>query len=42
MVADGLLAGLITLLGLPQLFVDDQSLAKLDIQFRDTDALAVL
>ena len=42
MVADGLLAGLITLLGLPQLFVDNQSLAKLDIQFRDTDALAVL
>jgi len=42
MVADGLLAGLIILLGLPQLFVDNQSLAKLDIQFRDTDALAVL
>jgi signal transduction histidine kinase len=42
MVADGLLAGLITLLGLPQLFVGNQSLAKLDIQFRDTDALAVL
>ena len=42
LVADGLLAGLITLLGLPQLFVDNQSLAKLDIQFRDTDALAVL
>ena len=42
MVADGLLAGLITLLGLPQLFIDNQSLAKLDIQFRDTDALAVL
>jgi signal transduction histidine kinase len=42
LVADGLLAGLITLLGLPQLFLDNQSLAKLDIQFRDTDALAVL
>src|SRR5215207_6600837 len=42
MVADGLLAGLIILLGLPQLFVDNQYLAELDIQFRETDALAVL
>ena len=41
-VPDGLLAALITLLGLPQLFIVNSSLAKLDLQFRDTDALAVL
>jgi signal transduction histidine kinase len=41
-VADGLLAALVTVLGLPQLFIVNQDLAKLDIQFRDTDALAVL
>jgi signal transduction histidine kinase len=40
--ADGLLAALVTVLGLPQLFIVNESLAKLDIQFRDTDALAVL
>jgi signal transduction histidine kinase len=41
-VADGLLAALVTALGLPQLFIVNENLAKLDIQFRDTDVLAVL
>jgi signal transduction histidine kinase len=41
-VADGLLAALVTVLGLPQLLIDNPSLAKLGIEFRDTDALAVL
>jgi signal transduction histidine kinase len=41
-VADGLLAALVTVLGLPQLLIVNQSLAKLGIEFRDTDALAVL
>jgi signal transduction histidine kinase len=41
-VADGLLAALVTALGLPQLFIANPSLAKLGIEFRGTDALAVL
>jgi signal transduction histidine kinase len=40
--ADGLLAALVTLLGLPQLFIISDDLAKLDVHFRSTDALAVL
>jgi signal transduction histidine kinase len=43
MVADGLLAGLVTLLGLPGLFTVNDALAdKLDLRFRSPDALAVL
>jgi signal transduction histidine kinase len=41
-VADGLLAALVTVLGLPQLFVESQSLTRLDVQFRSPNALAVL
>jgi signal transduction histidine kinase len=41
-VADGLLAALLTLIALPQLFLDSQYLARLDIQFRDPGPLAVL
>jgi DNA-binding NarL/FixJ family response regulator len=41
-VADGLLAALVTVLGLPQLFIVNQSLAKLDIQFRDADRVLIL
>jgi hypothetical protein len=42
MVADGLLAALVTVLGLPGLFTADEALARLDIRFRSPDALAVL
>jgi hypothetical protein len=41
-VADGLLAALVTVLGLPGLFGSYDALAKLDIRFRSPDALAVL
>jgi signal transduction histidine kinase len=42
MVTDGLLAALITVLALPRLFIVNEDLAKLGIQFRSPDALAVL
>jgi signal transduction histidine kinase len=42
MVADGLLAALVTLIGLPRLFILDEDLARLGIEFRDVDALALL
>jgi signal transduction histidine kinase len=42
MVADGLLAALVTVLGLPGLFSGEEALAKLDLRFRSPDALAVL
>jgi signal transduction histidine kinase len=41
-VADGLLAALITLIGLPQLFVESPLIARLGWDFRDPDALAIL
>jgi signal transduction histidine kinase len=42
MVADGLLAALVTLIGLPRLFILNEDLARLGIEFRDVDALALL
>ena len=42
MVADGLLAALVTVLALPQLFLESESLTRLDVQFRSPNALAVL
>jgi len=41
-VADGLLAALLTLLALPQLFLDSEYFERLDIQFREPGAVAVL
>jgi signal transduction histidine kinase len=41
-VADGLLAALVALIGLPQLFVESPLLASLGWDFRDPDALAIL
>jgi signal transduction histidine kinase len=41
-VADGLLAALITLIGLAQLFFENPLIARLGWDFRDPDALAVL
>jgi signal transduction histidine kinase len=41
-VADGLLAALLTLIALPQLFLDSEYFERLDIQFRPPGPLAVL
>jgi signal transduction histidine kinase len=41
-VADGLLAALLTLLALPQLFLDSEYFERLDIQLREPGAVAVL
>ena len=41
-VADGLLAGLVTAIALPSLWIDNTYLARLGFTFRRTDALAVL
>ncbi len=41
-VADGLLAAFLTLLAVPQLYLDNPSLRLLDVHFRDPNALAVL
>jgi signal transduction histidine kinase len=41
-VADGLLAALLTLLALPQLFLDSEYFERLDIQLREPGTLAVL
>jgi len=41
-VADGLLAALLTLLALPRLFLDSEYFERLDIQFREPGAVAVL
>ena len=41
-VADGLLVGLLTVIALPQLFLPSENFDRLDIQFRDPGALAVL